>query len=156
VWYEVSNITTGDVTNPYDNSGVHVSYVNKNGQRITGNLRLILSKDSGYYPNDVSKSEIISEIKAGLQEVKAGINTEYKYSIEDPSDPTQSKLYLPETDTFDTWFSSGQWPLTTLNFPDGEDFKTFYPTSVLDTMWDILFFWVARMIVFGLYLTEVG
>jgi len=61
--------------------------------------------------------------------------------------------FLPETDTFDTWFSSGQWPLTTLGFPDSKDFKARYPTQVLDTMWDILFFWVARMIMLGLYRT---
>lgn len=59
-----------------------------------------------------------------------------------------------ETDTFDTWFSSGQWPLTTTGFPNGEDFKKFYPTAVMETAADILFFWVARMVMFGLYLTN--
>ncbi len=59
----------------------------------------------------------------------------------------------PDPDTFDTWFSSGQWPLATTNFPDGEDFKTYYPTSVMETGKDIIFFWVARMIMFGLYRT---
>ena len=59
-----------------------------------------------------------------------------------------------ETDVFDTWFSSGQWPFATLNYPDGKDFKTFYPTDVMETGWDILFFWVARMIMFGLYCTK--
>lgn len=61
--------------------------------------------------------------------------------------------WIQETDTFDTWFLSSQWPITTLGFPDSEDFKYFYPTSVLDTMWDILFFWVARMMMMGLYRT---
>jgi valyl-tRNA synthetase len=56
-----------------------------------------------------------------------------------------------ETDTFDTWFSSGQWPYTTLGYPDSKDFKTFYPTSVMETGADIIFFWVARMVMFGLY-----
>lgn len=59
-----------------------------------------------------------------------------------------------ETDTFDTWFSSGQWPLTTTGFPNSDDFKKFYPTSVMETGADILFFWVARMIMFGLYLAD--
>ena len=59
-----------------------------------------------------------------------------------------------DPDTFDTWFSSGQWPLATTGFPDSSDFKTFYPTSVMETGKDILFFWVARMIMFGLYRTE--
>jgi valyl-tRNA synthetase len=58
-----------------------------------------------------------------------------------------------DTDTFDTWFSSGQWPLATLAFPDGKDFKDFYPTQTMETAADILFFWVARMIMFGVYLT---
>ncbi len=67
--------------------------------------------------------------------------------------PPQGR-WIQETDTFDTWFLSSQWPLTTLGFPDSEDFKYFYPTSVLDTMWDILFFWVARMMMMGLYCTK--
>ena len=58
-----------------------------------------------------------------------------------------------DTDTFDTWFSSGQWPFATLNYPEGKDYKTFYPTSVMETGYDILFFWVARMIMLGLYST---
>lgn len=56
-----------------------------------------------------------------------------------------------DPDTFDTWFSSGQWPLATLGFPDSPDFKTFYPSTVMETGADILFFWVARMIMLGLY-----
>jgi valyl-tRNA synthetase len=58
-----------------------------------------------------------------------------------------------ETDTFDTWFSSGQWPLVTTGFPDGKDFKKYYPTDVMETAADIIFFWVARMVMFGIYLT---
>jgi len=58
-----------------------------------------------------------------------------------------------DPDTFDTWFSSGQWPLATTDFPDGNDFKEYYPTSVMETGKDIIFFWVARMIMLGLYRT---
>jgi len=58
-----------------------------------------------------------------------------------------------DSDTFDTWFSSGQWPFATLSFPDGKDFKNFYPTDILETAGDIIFFWVARMIMLGLYRT---
>jgi valyl-tRNA synthetase len=56
-----------------------------------------------------------------------------------------------DEDVLDTWFSSGLWPFSTLGWPeDTDDLKTFYPTSVLITGFDILFFWVARMIMMGL------
>ncbi len=58
-----------------------------------------------------------------------------------------------ETDTFDTWFSSGQWPFASLGYPDSQDYKTFYPTQVMETAGEIIFFWVARMLMFGLYRT---
>ena len=56
-----------------------------------------------------------------------------------------------DTDVLDTWFSSGLWPFSTLGWPDQtEDLATFYPTSLLITGFDILFFWVARMIMMGM------
>jgi len=58
---------------------------------------------------------------------------------------------VPDPDTFDTWFSSGQWPLCTTGYPDSQDFKNYYPTSVMETGKDIIFFWVSRMIMLGLY-----
>ena len=55
-----------------------------------------------------------------------------------------------DPDVLDTWFSSGLWPFSTLGWPDeSEDLRRFYPTSVLVTMFDIIFFWVARMMMFG-------
>jgi valyl-tRNA synthetase len=60
---------------------------------------------------------------------------------------------MQDPDTFDTWFSSGQWPYTTLGYPENEDFKTYYPTAVMETAADILQFWVARMLMLGLYRT---
>jgi len=59
----------------------------------------------------------------------------------------------PDPDTFDTWFSSGQWPLAVTDYPDGQDFKDFYPTSVMETGKDIIFFWVSRMVMLGMYRT---
>lgn len=56
-----------------------------------------------------------------------------------------------DTDTFDTWFSSGQWPFATLKTTKPGDFEYFYPTSVMETAYDILPFWVIRMIMFGTY-----
>jgi valyl-tRNA synthetase len=61
--------------------------------------------------------------------------------------------YEAETDTFDTWFSSGQWPFATLMATG--DFDKFYPTSVMATMRDILYIWVTRMIMLGIYKTGV-
>jgi valyl-tRNA synthetase len=57
-----------------------------------------------------------------------------------------------DTDTFDTWFSSGQWPLLTTGYPDSKDYATYYPTDVMETGRDLIFKWVPRMIIFGLYL----
>jgi valyl-tRNA synthetase len=61
-----------------------------------------------------------------------------------------------ETDIFDTWFSSGLWPFSTLGWPDETpDLQRFYPTSVMETAYEILFFWVARMMMLGLFFTDV-
>ena len=59
-----------------------------------------------------------------------------------------------ETDTFDTWFSSGQWPFASLGYPNSDDYKEFFPTDVMETAGEIIFFWVARMIMLSLYITE--
>ena len=60
-----------------------------------------------------------------------------------------------DTDVLDTWFSSGLWPFSTLGWPDDTaDLRTFYPTSLLISGYDILFFWDARMIMMGLHLTS--
>lgn len=66
-----------------------------------------------------------------------------------------STNFEQDQDTLDTWFSSGQWPYTTLGFgqKDDSDFKKFYPTTIMETGYDILFFWVARMIMLGIYTT---
>jgi valyl-tRNA synthetase len=59
-----------------------------------------------------------------------------------------------DPDVLDTWFSSGLWPFSTLGWPDDtEDFRAFYPTDVLITGFDILFFWVARMVMMGYHFT---
>jgi len=75
----------------------------------------------------------------------------------------QSSKIKQDPDTLDTWFSSAQWPFTALGWnqevdqggrSQNGDFERFYPTSVMETGWDILFFWVARMIMVGLYATK--
>jgi valyl-tRNA synthetase len=73
---------------------------------------------------------------------------EYMIQIESPGDD-----YVQETDTFDTWFSSGQWPVVTLMTTKPGDFETYYPTSVMETAYDILPFWVMRMMMLGIEMT---
>jgi valyl-tRNA synthetase len=74
-------------------------------------------------------------------------------------DPTQcghcdSKNIKQDPDVLDTWFSSGLWPFSTLGWPEETpDFRYFYPTTMMETGYDILFFWVARMIMDGLEFT---
>jgi valyl-tRNA synthetase len=63
------------------------------------------------------------------------------------------KNYRRDPDVFDTWFSSGHWPFVTLGYPDNQNYKDYYPNSVMETGQDILYQWVARMICIGLYVT---
>jgi valyl-tRNA synthetase len=75
---------------------------------------------------------------------------------EDPSvcPACGSDAIAQDEDVLDTWFSSGLWPLSTLGWPDkSADLDRFYPLAVMETGWDILFFWVARMMMFGCHFT---
>ena len=93
-----------------------------------------------YYCDDCGKSFI-----------KTGVKTKGKVSN---CIYCKSKNIKKDPDVLDTWFSSGQWPFATLlTSKNKKDFKTFYPTDVMETGWDILFFWVARMIILGIYCT---
>jgi len=78
-------------------------------------------------------------------------------SREDPSycEKCKSKNIIQDEDVLDTWFSSGLWPFSTLGWPEKTpDFNYFYPTTMMETGYDIIFFWVARMIMFGLEFTN--
>ncbi len=77
-------------------------------------------------------------------------NDEVSVDISKPAGEGWSK----DPDTFDTWFSSGQWPLLMTDYPKGDDYKTFYPTDVMETGHDLIFKWVPRMVIFGLYLSK--
>jgi len=124
IWYDVDK-----------NPDLQVNFINKNGNRVSGKVGELLDTYD------------FEDIKKGLQNLIAPKDA--VFSTKDGSDGR----YLQETDTFDTWFSSGHWPLATLKYPDSEDFKYFYPTSVMETGWEIIRFWVSRMIMFGIYLT---
>lgn len=79
---------------------------------------------------------------------KGGDKEDYVVSESSPGEE-----YEQETDTFDTWFSSGQWPVVTLKTNRAGDFEHYYPTSVMETGYDILPFWVMRMMLLGIYMT---
>ncbi len=105
-------------------------------QRVSGKLSQLLEKYS------------LQHIQQTLQELRPPINAKYLISLTNPG-----KDYLQETDTFDTWFSSAQWPYTILQANNSADFDRFYPTQVMETGYDILPFWVMRMLMMGLFKT---
>lgn len=123
-----------------------------------------------FYPEN-KKKQLIEYLK-GLhdwnisRQIAWGIPIPAFQNSEDPDDwiyndraneetiEVNGKKYHRDPDVFDTWFSSSSWPYATLDYPDGEDFGKFYPISVMETGADILYPWVSRMIMFGLYITD--
>lgn len=128
VWYEVEN-----------EAWFAVSYIDKDKKMHQGTLGQLLQEGHKF-----------EDILDGLQRVIALM--EARPVFEDQKET--GKRYLPETDTFDTWFSSGQWPYVTLKTTKDGDFEKFYPTSVMETGYDILRAWVSRMLILGLYVAN--
>lgn len=122
------------------NPKLNISFLTKDKQKVTDTY------------NRLSKIYSIEEINTSMQSMIAPVDASYQLQANKCQSCGSTHL-IQETDTFDTWFLSGQWPMNTLGFPDGPDFYYFYPTTVLDTLWDILFFWVARMMMLGIYRT---
>lgn len=75
-----------------------------------------------------------------------------EWIVTEGDEPSGSE-WEQDADTFDTWFSSGQWPFATLKTTKKGDYEAFYPTSVMETGYDILRWWVARMVMLGIYAT---
>ncbi len=113
-----------------------VEFLNYNKQLVKGEVKELL------------KNYSFKEIKNGLQSLKAPTNAKFIVSLKEPKGK-----YLQETDVFDTWFSSGQWPVITLKANGKKYFDYFYPTTVMETGYDILTRWVMRMMLLGIYLT---
>jgi len=94
------------------------------------------------------------ESEGKSQKVK-GKRQELKQEIYVGTEPPKKGKWERDPDVLDTWFSSALWPFSTLGWPKKTtDYKYFYPTTVMETGYDILFFWVARMIIMGLELTD--
>lgn len=131
VWYSVKK-----------NPDIYVFFLDKNKKLQRGEIVKLMKEFS------------LKEIKQGLQSLRAPIDAEYVLSPTSPEAPASAdEDYLQETDTFDTWFSSAQWPFVALRTSHPRDFERFYPTDVMETAYDILIFWVMRMLMMGLYKT---
>lgn len=125
VWYNID-----------ENPNIEVGFLNSDKKFIKGKISELLNEYS------------FEDIENGLQTLHADRDTDFVISKTKPEG-----RFLQETDSFDTWFSSGQWPVVTLKANSEEDFNYFYPTTVMETAYDILIFWVMRMMMFGIYLT---
>ncbi len=78
----------------------------------------------------------------------------YNEDVDEKTISVEGKIYRREEDTFDTWFSSGQWPFITTDYLTNGKLARYYPNNVMETGVDILYAWVARMIMLGLYATD--
>jgi valyl-tRNA synthetase len=132
-------------------------------------IEVLRQKKIVFHP-DSKRTQLISYLE-GLRDwnisrqIAWGIPIPAFQNVDDPEDwifnqqvdqetlEMDGKTYRRDPDVFDTWFSSSSWPYATLGYPDGEDFKNFYPLSLMETGGEILNPWVSRMIMLGLYAT---
>lgn len=136
-----------------------------------GAIKVLEEGKITFYP-DTKKDQLIGYLK-GLRDwnisrqIAWGIPIPAFQNVDDPDDwiydervkeetiEVNGKTYRRDPDVFDTWFSSSSWPYATLNFggEKSDDFKNFYPLSLMETGGEILYPWVSRMIMLGLYVT---
>ncbi len=133
-------------------------------------IGLLNSGGISFYPE--SKKDELIRYLTGLKDwnisrqIAWGIPIPAFQSLDDPEEwiydervdqeliKVDGREYRRDPDTFDTWFSSSSWPYATLDYPDGDSYRRFYPLSVMETGSDILYPWVSRMIMLGLYVTK--
>lgn len=132
-------------------------------------IKALKDKQIDFYPSQKGQQVIayLESVKDWniSRQIAWGIPIPAFQNIDDPDDwifdtqvdqeiiSVNNKKYHRDPDVFDTWFSSGHWPFATLDYPDGEKFKKYYPNSLMETGQDILYQWVARMICLGIYVT---
>jgi len=132
-------------------------------------IKALKDKKIAFYP-DAKRQQSIRYLE-GLRDwnisrqIAWGIPIPAFQNVDDPDDwiydervdqefiDVEGKTYHRDPDVFDTWFSSSSWPYATLDYPDSDDFKRYYPLSVMETGGEILYPWVCRMIMLGLYVT---
>lgn len=108
------------------------------------------TKPSQSYQALINNQHLSQVLKLALEELDEQTIRSFSHAMVEP--PAHPECYLQEEDVLDTWFSAGLWPISTLGWPEKTpDLERFYPGSVLETGSDILFFWVARMMMFGIH-----
>jgi valyl-tRNA synthetase len=134
-----------------------------------GGIKALKDDRINFYPSN-KKSQLINYLE-GLRDwnisrqIAWGIPIPAFQNIDEPDDwiydervdeqliIVEGKTYRRDPDVFDTWFSSSSWPYASLEYPDNELFKQFYPLSLMETGGEILYPWVSRMLLLGLYVT---
>lgn len=132
-------------------------------------IKTLEDKEVTFYP-DSKRVQLISYLK-GLRDwnisrqIAWGIPIPAFQNVDEPDDwifdtrvgqniiEVDGKTYHRDPDVFDTWFSSSSWPYAPLDFPNGNDFREFYPLNLMETGGEILYPWVSRMLMLGLYMT---
>lgn len=123
----------------------------KNPEMTVGFLNKDGEFERGKFSEMLKLGHSLTEIEAGLQTLRPTVGSQFIVSKTKPGEG-----FLQETDTFDTWFSSGQWSTVTLTTSKPGDLDFYYPTAVIESGYDILTIWIMRMMLLSIYLDQKG